>query len=185
MIWLFLWIIGLLYITLIYIGWVFFYDERKWRKKAPYVDSYWSHRRLLLQYREKLRGESILDMWCGDGAILRLFIKELRYKKGVGYDIRRFPIWLGSIVNKIFLYKDITLYQQDFHNADLWDYDMIYLFLWSDVIIKLEKRIHESIRPGTIVITNTFHFADREPFDVIRNQKGKVVFQLYKKVNSL
>lgn len=181
MIWMLLLLLVTLLCYILYIVWIFAIDERKMRKDAPYVGSYVSHRKLLVQYRAKIHWNTILDMWCWDGWILRLFIKKMWYKSWTWYDIRRFPIWLGRIIHTILWYKHIQLYQQDFHKAQIHKYDTIYLFLWADIVVQLEKRIHDSIRPWAVVITNTFHFKTREPFDTIKNSKGKMVFQLYKK----
>lgn len=181
----FVWILLVLLLMLLwyvlYIVSVFVVDEWKMRKEAPYVWSYLSHKRLLIQNKKKLNWKYILDMWCGDGGMLRFFTKKIWYEKWVGYDIRRFPIRLGRLMNMFYDCNNIVLYRGDFQKAHLEKYDTLYLFLWASVVVKLEKRIHDGIRPGTIVITNTFHFRNREPFDVIRNNKGKVVFKLYTK----
>ncbi len=165
----------------LYVLYMFFYDEWKMRNSVPYVWSYISHKKLLKQHNDKIHWKYILDMGCGDGGILRFFVRNMAFHRGDWYDIRRFPIKLGKILNQLFWYNKITLYQQDFLDADMQKYDVIYLFLWSSIIVNIEKQIHDRIRPETIVITNTFHFKNREPFDTIKNSRGKVVFQLYKK----
>lgn len=177
----FLFLLLCLFSFVLYVIYIFFDDEWKMRKSAPYIWSYISHKKLLQQYRHKIHWTYILDMWCGDGGILRFFIKNMASHHGDWYDIRRFPIKLGKILNRLFWYKEITLYQQDFLDADMWKYDTVYLFLWPSILEDIEKRIHSRIRPWTVIITNTFHFKTRVPFDVIQNSKGKVVFQLYKK----
>ncbi len=165
--------------------WVYFFvtDEWKYRKDAPYVNSYKKHYELLRQYRTKIPGESILDMWCGDWEILRFFIKKLAFHRGVWYDIRVFPVLIGRLLNCILYYRNITLVRWNYMQAKLRWYDVIYLFLWKNNIAQLENHIHYWIDDKTIVITNTFHFPHWEPYDVIRNAKGKVVFQLYRKIN--
>ncbi len=45
----------------------------------------------------------------------------------------------------------------------------------------LEKWVPQGIGKNTIIITNTFHFPDRMPFETIKNEKGKEVFRLYRK----
>lgn len=165
----------------LYIIYIFFHDEWKMRKSAPYVWSYISHKRLLQQHKHQIHWKYILDMGCGDWGILRFFIRKMAFHRGDWYDIRRFPIKLGKILNKLFWYKEITLYQQDFFSADISKYDTIYLFLWSSIVEDIEKRIHSRIRPWTIIITNTFHFKTRVPFAVIKNSKERVVFQLYRR----
>ena len=49
---------------------------------------------------------------------------------------------------------------------------MIYLFLWKSVVENLEPWLHKNLGPDTIIITNTFHFANWQPFDVIKNKKA-------------
>jgi len=165
--------------------WIYFFvaDEWKYRKDAPYVNSYWKHYQLLWQHRDKIHVKKILDMWCGDGEILRFFVKKMAFHRGVGYDIRIFPILIGRFLNRLFYCKNITLVRDSYMKATLHWYDVIYLFLWKNNIAQLENYIRQWIDENTIVITNTFHFTHRKPYDVMRNEKGKVVFQLYKKSN--
>lgn len=181
MLWLVLILLVLFLLFVLYVVWIFFLDEWKMRKYAPYVWSYTSHKLLLQQNRPKIHWKYILDMGCGDGGMLRFFMRKMAFHRAEWYDIRKFPITFGKILNQLFWYKKITLYQQDFLRADIWRYDTIYLFLWPSIVEDIEKRIHDRIRPETVVITNTFHFKNREPFDTIKNSKGRVVFQLYKK----
>lgn len=179
------WLILILLVScvlfVLYVIYIFFHDEWKMRKSAPYVWSYISHKRLLQQYKHKFHWKYLLDMGCGDGWMLRFFVRKMAFHRADWYDIRRFPIKFGKILNRVYWCKKITLYQQDFFNADISKYDTIYLFLWASIIEDIEKRIHSRIRPWTVIITNTFHFKNRIPFDVIKNSKGMVVFQLYRK----
>jgi hypothetical protein len=104
--------------------------------------------------------------------MLRFFIRHKGCTSGVGYDIRRFSISIGNIIHALSGYStSITLHNQDYHHADLQAYDIIYLFLWPDVMPGLQEWITKHIAEKTVVITNTFHFPSWEAFDVIHNGK--------------
>ena len=179
--WFFLILLVLFLFFVLYVVCIFFLDEWKMRKSAPYVWSYISHKKLLKQNRDKIHWKYILDMGCWDGGILRFFVRKMAFHRADWYDIRKFPIRYGKILNRLFWYTEIALYQQDFFNANISKYDTIYLFLWPSIVADIEKRIHSRIRPWAIIITNTFHFKNRAPFDTIKNSKGRVVFQLYRR----
>ena len=58
------------------LGTIYFIDEWRFRKLAPHVNSYRSQRRLLMKSLEIQDGKSILDLGCGDGKILRFFVRQ-------------------------------------------------------------------------------------------------------------
>lgn len=186
-----IWYIILLVLLLCLLWWVlyvvivFAVDEWKMKKTAPYVGSYGSHKKILLENHTLLKPylteKKLLDMWCGDGGMLRFFTCHRWVKKAVGYDIRRFPVWFGKVLNKIWWYKNIQIHNADFSYANPEKYDVIYLFLWKSVVENLESWLQERIWKDTIIITNTFHFSHWKPFDTLKNKKGKIVFQMYRK----
>lgn len=165
----------------LYIIFVFRADERRMRKEAPYVWSYFSHLRLLKKNNHKILGKSMIDMGCGDGWMLRFFTRNFGIARAEWYDIRRFPVWLGRVINYLWKYNHIRIYNEDFSHANLHKYDIVYLFLWQSTVNNLESRIRENIGENTVVFTNTFHFPNRQPYDVIQNSKGENIFQLYRK----
>jgi len=170
-------LIGLLYLLIAY-----FRDERKNKSLAPWVESYHSHKTLLMKKFPMQSWGSILDMWCGNGKMLRFFLGQKWYARGVGYDIRRTPIFVGNYLNSLYGYsRKIDLHHKDFTHADVANYDMIYLFLRPEQMVELEPRLRNAIGPHTRVITNTFHFPTREATETIKDKNGKEIFRIYSK----
>ena len=49
--------------------------------------------------------------------------------------------------------------------VDLEQYDKIFLFCLSNEMVKFEKSIKASVKPGTLVISNIFKFEDWKPIE--------------------
>jgi alanine-alpha-ketoisovalerate/valine-pyruvate aminotransferase len=64
--------------------------------------------------------------------------------------------------------------------------DIVYTYLWYDLMPILEKKLEKELKSGAIVITNTSHFAFWQPIEIIntwpniRDSKFEKLF-VYKK----
>jgi len=124
-------------------------------------------------------GKTIIDLWCGDGKALRFFARRYGLK-GLWYDCNLQAIRYGKLIN--FLTKQsVRLIHSDFSAADFGQADYIYLYLFPEQILDIEDRVFSSIKKGTVVITNTFHFGKHTPFQIVKNRKGKGRICLYRK----
>ena len=85
----------------------------------PYISTYRSHRKLIRQALHLKSNASILDLGCGDGEMLRLFVNDLGCTRAVGYDINSFAIRRGRRINKLQRRKNIELIKDDIYNANL------------------------------------------------------------------
>lgn len=147
----------------------------------PYISTYLRQRDLFRQQLVIPKGASIVDLGCGDGTMLRLFVKKFSCKKAVGYDINKFAIRRGKTLNRLHKTKQITLINDDLFNADLRWFDYIYLYLLPDFMEQLEDRLFDNISDGTTIISNSFSFVKHKPLQVIRNNQGEKRLFLYRK----
>lgn len=149
-------------------------------EKAPYVPSFNSHIRLMKRYLTLKKWARLVDLWCGDGKMLRFFTKEF----GLiceGYDMNSFALRYGRILNRRKGIKNIIMIKSRFEKADLKKYDYIYMYLFPNQLIDSENRIFTTMKDTAIIISNSFKFANHKPFDTIKTEKGKDVIFLYKK----
>lgn len=149
-------------------------------KKAPYVPSFNYHLRLMKQHLTLRKWAKLVDLWCGDGKALRFFGKEFGVI-GEGYEINPFVARFGRLLNRRTGTKNIKIIRSNFQKAKLEKYDYVYMYLFPNQLIKIEDWIFENIRHDTILISNSFKFIKHEPYDSIRNEKGKEIIRLYKK----
>lgn len=148
-------------------------------RNAPYVWSFKRH----LELMEKLSIKdnwSLLDLWCGDGKALRFFDKNFNLRKLVWYDINKYAIFLGKILNKILWHKKIDIKLKDFTKWEIKWYDYIYFYLRPSQLARIEKRVREKKDKNTIIISNSFEFSKHKPYEIIKNRKWKKSIFLYK-----
>ena len=148
------------------------------KKKAPYISSF--DRSLALMKELDIKPNStLIDLWCGDEKALRFFVKQYQLKHATGYDINRFALFLGKIFNKREKIWNITLVKKNFLEADLENYDYIYVYLRAEQMEKIEHRIRETKKKETVIISNTFQFKEHIPFHIIQNKYGVDSIFLY------
>ncbi len=149
------------------------------RNEAIYLPSFTKHLFLMRGQLPLSRGKTIVDLGCGDGKALRFFAREYGLKCE-WYDINRFAIYYGRIVNWLKWYH-IHLFHSNFLGADLRGADYVYLYLFPEQMVIIEDWFFSAIQEGTVVISNTFQFQKHTPFDIIKGRKWKSRIFLYKK----
>lgn len=127
------------------------------------------------------KDKTLLDLWCWDGRALRFFYKNFGIKNWTGYEINHFAVFWGRLLNKILNIKNIDIIKNNFKNAELSKYDYIYIYLFPKTMAEIESWIFENINDNTIIISNTFQFTEKKPFETIKNDKWKEKIFLYKK----
>ena len=83
-----------------------------------------------------------LSVWGIDKNPIRIFLAKLR-------------AWIKG--------KEINFRHQDLFKTDLSQADIVYTYLWYDLMPPLEEKLRRELKKGAIVITNTSHFSHWEP----------------------
>jgi len=139
---------------------------------APFVPSNRKTVDLMIKESKFKKGMTVYDLGCGDG---RLLIKaEKKYGiKGIGYD--NAPLaYISAQINKWINNSKIEIHAKNFFKVSLKDADAIYLYLTPEVQKKLSKKILKECKPGTLIISNTFHLPGVEPLKTIpKNKKNR------------
>ncbi len=68
------------------------------------------------------------------------------------------------------------------YGCDLSKYDYIYLYLFPEQMADMEDWVFGGLKKDAVVISNTFRFRKREPFQVVKTNKGKERIFLYKRI---
>jgi len=132
---------------------------------APYVRS---KKRLIARILKEINfkeGAKVYDLGCGDGKFIRTLVQKVAIK-AVGYEYFFMPYLLARLFN--FFQKDkVKFIYKDFFKANLEDADYIFCYLMPKEMERLEKKLLKELRPGTIVISNTFQFKTWAPENII------------------
>jgi len=114
-------------------------------------------------------GQMLVDLGCGDGRVLR----EARKRYGVrtiGYEIN--PIaYLKARLFSIGRSK-IKIKRQNFWEADLSGADVVFCYLYPDVMKKLAAKLKSGLKPGAIVVSSNFPLPQHIPNKILRPQSS-------------
>lgn len=131
------------------------------------------------------KGETIIDLGCGNGRTLILAAKEFG-AKGIGIDRSLFCVMKARL--NIYLAsesKNIQIYRQPFEKASdkIKKADVVYLYLWPSTLARIEPWLFNSVSAKTRIISLAFKFAETKPVDELEtiNLGTKMKIELYRK----
>lgn len=106
------------------------------------------------------RADVVFDLGCGDARILIAAAKKFG-ARGVGYDLDRELLAKGMAnAKKQKVGELITLKSDDLFSADLSQASIVALFLNDRINSKLKPKLFRELKPGTRVVSNTWHMGD-------------------------
>ncbi len=108
----------------------------------------------------------IYDLGCAHGTLSLRLKKILRHLDIYGIDNSAVRIFFAKLKSKI-LRRKINFQKQDIFKTDLRNADVVYTYLWYDLMPILEKKLQKELKQGAVVITNTSHFQDWEPIEKV------------------
>jgi SAM-dependent methyltransferase len=98
-------------------------------------------------------GDLLFDIGCGDGRVLR----EAKRRYGVralGFEVNPLAYALARI--RTCGMEGIEVRLSNFWNADIGDADVVFCYLFPDVMGRLALKLEKELRPGTRVISCNF-----------------------------
>lgn len=139
--------------------------------KAPYVPS---SKKILDRLLEELKlkpAQVVYDLGCGDGRFLIRAEKKFGIK-AIGYELAPLPFVLAKILQFINRSKTQIIYG-NFFQANLGDADLIFCYLFPEIVSQVYQKAKLECRPGTILVSNTFSAKDIQPSKIIYDQNQK------------
>lgn len=103
--------------------------------------------------------KTFYDLGCARGTLSLRMKKNLPCLKIYAIDNSTVRIFFAKLKSKI-LRRKVNFQKQDIFKIDLRDADVVYIYLWYDLMPILEKKLQKELQQGTVVITNTSHFQD-------------------------
>jgi cyclopropane fatty-acyl-phospholipid synthase-like methyltransferase len=101
------------------------------------------------------KGMKSIDLGAGDGRIVIAMAK--RGAQAYGIELRKkYAILANRKIKEEGLKNKACVYQSDFWNENLKQYDIITIYGMADIMIELEKKLSKELKKGAIVISNGF-----------------------------
>ncbi len=107
----------------------------------------------------------LVDLGCGDGRFLRAVYRKYGVI-GVGFEINPWAYFLAR------LYHWLTgcpakIRRRDFMKEDLSGYQVVFCYLFPDLLLELTPKLKAELRPGAIVISCNFPLPGLVPWRVL------------------
>lgn len=101
-------------------------------------------------------GGKIVDLGSGWGSLAYPIANRFPDAQVVGYELSPVP-WLYSRLKGVFVRRrNLTLHRRSVFDVDLSDVNVVVLFLHPAAMRKLQPKFDRELRPGTLVLSNTF-----------------------------
>ena len=107
----------------------------------------------------------LVDIGCGDGRVLRQVGRRYGVRT-MGYEVNL----LAYIKAKILCFgrKNIQIKLGNFWNADLSEADVVFCYLFPDVMRDLGKKLKSDLKPGAVVVSCNFDLPGFTPERILR-----------------
>jgi SAM-dependent methyltransferase len=109
--------------------------------------------------------QTLVDLGCGDGRVLREAQKRYGVRT-IGYEVNPLAYLKARLLS--FGPNKIKIRRENFWQADLTGADVIFCYLYPDVMKKLAFKLKSGLKPGAIVVSSNFPLPGHIPSKVLR-----------------
>ena len=114
----------------------------------------------------------IVDLGSGWGTLAYPIAKRFPDAEVIGCELSPIP-WLYSRAKGLFARRpNLTLHRQSVFDIDLTDVDVVVVYLHPAAMRKLGPKFERELRPGTLVLSNTFPVPTWEPAQTLHLGKS-------------
>lgn len=145
---------------------------------APWVPSRRTTIDLMLNEAKLKRGQTVVDLGCGDARLLIRAEKKFG-TRGIGFEHDPIP-YLCALFNKGLRTSNVTIKFKNFFNESLKNADVVFLYLGPEIQKKLAPKLKRELKPGTLIVSNTFHLPTFKPFKKIPKTQEHNTVYVYK-----
>lgn len=146
---------------------------------SPWAPTRPARAKRMLEFAGLRKGETVLDLGCGDGAILIAAVEQFGASKAIGYDINPVVLFMGNLrIRFRRLSKLIRLERKNIFTSDIPQVDVVATFLIPNTMRKMKRRLAEQLEPDTRIVSRGFQFPDTQPYKQMETDEGW--FYLYR-----
>lgn len=129
---------------------------------APYIPTKMQKIKEVLKLAGIKRGKKFYELGSGDGRVVLEAAKLGAYSFGIEQS------WIRILYSK-YKASSLGLKKANFSHGDIFskeyfDADIVYIYLLTRGVKKLEGKLKEELKKGSVVITQTYHFPNWKPF---------------------
>ena len=139
---------------------------------VPYVPTAQEAVDAMLKLGKVTADDFVIDLGCGDGRIVVTAAKTFKAKGyGVDLDPQRIKESKAN-AEKAGVTDRVKFEVGDIFKADIRQASVVTLFLLDSVNLQLRPKLFAQLKPGTRVVSNTFHMADWKPDQDLEHEKA-------------
>lgn len=120
--------------------------------------------KIISQYKPE--ANRFYDLGSGQGRVVLIVKRKLPHLTVYGIDNSAITIFFAKLKSKL-LKQEVNFKRQDIFQTNLKNVDIIYTYLWYDLMPLLEKKLQKELKQGAIVITNTSNFPTWKPIQKV------------------
>ncbi len=129
-------------------------------KDAPYVPTPTHIVYRMLEFGETTSDDVVYDLGSGDGRLVITAAKEFG-ARGVGIEIDSALVEQARRnARRAGVADKVTFYRADLFDTDISDATVVVLYLWPNMMNRLESKLREELSPGTRIVSHDFNIED-------------------------
>jgi len=146
---------------------------------VPYVPTPIEVVREMLKIAELKRGETVLDLGCGDGRVLVVTAKEFD-AKAIGIELRKDLVEKALVnIRKNKVGDKTLIINGSFFEVKLPPADVIFLYLLTSVNEKLKPKIQAEAKRETRIVSHDFEIVGWKPQRIVDFHSGGRSHKIY------
>lgn len=131
---------------------------------ALFVSTHYSHITSFLNRVPMSRGQVFVDLGCGDGRVLRA--ARANYSvTALGFEVNPLAYLEARLLS--LGRSGIRIKWKDFWDADLSEADIVFCYLFPDVMGRLANKLEQELKNGARVISYNFPLPEWKPYSIV------------------
>ncbi len=136
---------------------------------APYVATKMGKIRRILKKAGVKKGKIFYELGSGDGRVVLEAAKLGAISNGVEQSWIR--VWYSRFLGYKLKLKNAFFFHGDIFARHYYPADIVYIYLLPKGVGKLEKKLYDELKKGSIIITQTYHFINKKAYKTQENFK--------------
>lgn len=131
------------------------------KHRVPFVPTSAAVIDVMIQEAALKPGMTVLDLGAGDGRVLRRAMRRVPGLRTIGYE-GALGVWLLAKTCNLCSRQKPEMRRENFYEKDVSEADVIFTYLSIEAMQKLLPKFERELKPGALVISNTFSIKQRE-----------------------
>lgn len=110
-------------------------------------------------------GELLVDLGCGDGRVIRKAVRR-NTVRAIGYEVNLMAYLRARLT--CFNLKDVQIKWGNFWHADLSRADVVFCYLFPDVMQRLSDKLKSELKPGARIVSCNFRLPGFQSAKILR-----------------